>query len=166
MIGGLKENRKSADSPEIRTLPRPLLVAVVAFQHSGESFMADSVALMSSSRRPLDFIGLVCLVLTLVLLSSGVQVAQAENSEETLRSVDPALVAGLSAPTPLPTGVKVQPAAEILPGTPAIEVQPGIIVLNTRGYNFGPPPGEIDIQAMRLEDRTRPVSPAQNTKAP
>ena len=28
------------------------------------------------------------------------------------------------------------------------------------------PISEIDIQAMRLEDRTRPVSPAQNTKAP
>ncbi len=165
MISGLKENRKSADSPESRAIVRPLPVAVVAFQHSGESFMADSEALISPSRRLLDFIGLGCLVLTFVLLSSGVRVAQAENSEETLRSVDPALVAGLPTPTPLPTGIKVEPGGKILPGTPAVEVQPGIIVLNTRGYNFGPPPGEIDIQAMRLEDRTRSVLPAQNTKA-
>ena len=128
--------------------------------------MVDSAALTSSSRRPLDFIGLGCLVLTFVLLSGGVRVAQAENSEETLRSVDPALVAGLSAPTPPPTGIKIEPGAEILPGTPAIEVQPGLIVLNTRGYNYGPPPGEIDIQAMRLEDRTRPASLPQNMKAP
>jgi hypothetical protein len=128
--------------------------------------MVDSAALISSSRRPLDFIGLGCLVLTFVLLSGGVRVAQAEKSEETLRSVDPALVAGLSAPTPPPTGIKIEPGAEILPGTPAIEVQPGLIVLNTRGYNYGPPPGEIDIQAMRLEDRTRPASLPQNMKAP
>ena len=127
--------------------------------------MVDSVAPTSSSRRLLDFIGLGCLVLTFALLSGGVRVAQAENSEETLRSVDPALVAGLSAPTPPPRGIKSEPGAEILPGTPAIEVQPGIIVLNTRGYNYGPPPGEIDIQAVRLEDRTGPASPASSTKA-
>ena len=166
MTGGLKENRESADSLGSRALRVAFAVAVVASRHSGESFMADSVALISSSRRPLDFIGLGCLVLTFVLLSGGVRVAQAENSEETLRSVDPALMAGLSAPTPPPTGIKIEPGAEILPGTPAIEVQPGIIVLNTRGYNYGPPPGEIDIQAMRLEDRTRPASLQQNTKAP
>ena len=126
--------------------------------------MVDSVAPASSSRRLLDFIGLGCLVLTFALLSGGVRVAQAENSEETLRSVDPALVAGLSAPTPPPRGIKIEPGAEILPGTPAIEVQPGIIVLNTRGY-YGPPPGEIDIQAVRLEDRTGPASPESSTKA-
>ena len=128
--------------------------------------MADSVALVSSSRRPLDFIGLGCLVLTFALLSGGVRVAQAENSEETLRSFDPALVAGVPAPNLPPTGIKIEPGAEILPGTPAVEVQPGIIVLNTRGYNYGPPPGEIDIQAMRLEGRTRPALPSPNTNAP
>ena len=145
---------------------RPLLVAVVASRHSGESLMVDSVAPTSSSRRLLDFIGLGCLVLTFALLSGGVRVAQAENSEETLRSVGPALVAGFSAPTSLPTGIKIESSAEILTGTQALEVQPGIIVLNTRGYNYGPPPGEIDIQAMRLEGRARPASLVSNTKAP
>ena len=127
--------------------------------------MADSVA-PASSLRVLDLVGFACLVLTLVLFSGGVRIAQAENPEETLRSVDPALVAGIPAPTPAPTGVKIEPGAEILPGTPAVEVQPGIIVLNTRGFNYGPPVGEIDIEAMRLEGRTRPASPAPAANTP
>ena len=37
------------------------------------------------------------------------------------------------------------------PGVPAVEVEPGVIVLNTRGFNYGPPPAELDPAALKAE---------------
>ena len=36
-----------------------------------------------------------------------------------------------------------------------MEVRPGVIVLNTRGYNYGPPVAELDAAALRAERETQ-----------
>ena len=92
-----------------------------------------------------DVLGAVCVALTL-LLSGGVSLARAESPEEPLMSVDPALVT---------------PAAEHQAAAPApAAVAQGVIQLNTRGYNYGPPIGEIDPAAMALERHPNlPASP-------
>ena len=40
------------------------------------------------------------------------------------------------------------------PGVSGIEIQPGVVVLNTRGYNYGPPPTPLPPEA--LEQETAP----------
>jgi len=94
-----------------------------------------------------DVLGAVCVALTL-LLSGGVSLARAESPEEPLMSVDPALV------TPAAEREATAPAP-----VPAAVAQ-GVIQLNTRGYNYGPPIGAIDPAAMALERRpSLPASP-------
>ncbi len=78
-------------------------------------------------------------------------------------SIDPLLEAQLgpppaapqpAAPPTLPTNVL--PPSQ--PGAPPAEIQSGVIVLNTRGFNYGPPRGEIEPGAMRHERApTRPT---------
>ena len=93
-----------------------------------------------------DVLGGLCLVGTLVL-TSFVEVVGAEEPEAPLMSVDPGLEATVSPPPPAAT----PPAAD----------SPRIIHLNTRGYNYGPPPGEIDPSAIRYEgDRAPAARPA------
>lgn len=79
-------------------------------------------------------LGLVCLMATMLLLSSGINAVRAEETES---EVSPALVE----PQPL----DVVPARkdgeiEMAPRAidPAAEAARGPIVFNTRGYNYGP----------------------------
>lgn len=41
------------------------------------------------------------------------------------------------------------------PGVSGIEIQPGVVVLNTRGYNYGPPPTPLEPEALDQEDAQR-----------
>lgn len=102
--------------------------------------------------RPIDVLGWFCLVGTL-LLTSFVEAVPADESEEAMMSIDPALV------TPADPPVAV-------PAPPAAENAPRIVHLNTRGYNYGPPPGPIDDAAMRYEAPVRPGAPAAPAAAP
>ena len=112
--------------------------------------------------------GLVCLAASLLLSSTGVRTVRAEGSEEApkeaLMSIDPELEARLEAspaarPAPVaPIAGTPRPEVEHRPGEPSVERQPGIIVLNTRGYNYGPASGEIDPAA--LDHEAPPARPA------
>lgn len=111
-----------------------------------------------------DRLGLACLIAT-VLLLSGVRIAPAEPPAEALMSVDPALTSP-AAPAPsvgpaAPAPPAVAPEDWDRPGVPGVEIAPGIVVLNTRGFNYGPPLGEIDPAALRVETETRRAPEAQ-----
>jgi hypothetical protein len=128
--------------------------AKVSISHSAGSEALSPHA--RAARRLADAIGFVCLIASLLLMSLGVRTARADG--EALRSVDPVRVeaerqkaVAKSAPVPVPA-----PSAQ-RPGVPAIEAQPGVIVLNTRGYNYGPPPAAIDPAAMRVEKGVDPA---------
>ncbi|MAG30372.1 MAG: hypothetical protein CL908_05685 [Deltaproteobacteria bacterium] len=106
-------------------------------------------------------VGSVCVVATLLLSSTGVRSVRAEGEDHALMSVDPALeVAPVPAAPSTPTAAGPRPGrvatvddAENVerPGISGIEVEPGVIVLNTRGYNYGPPPQELQPEALRHE---------------
>jgi hypothetical protein len=107
--------------------------------------------------RIITLVGVSCLGMSLALLPAGVNVVRADDGAEKLMSVDPLLVAGDPVmPRPPPVGSVPMPA-EGVDGNPSKvssgEVPAGPIVLNTRGYNYGPPPAAIDPAAMRLEGR-------------
>jgi hypothetical protein len=128
-------------------------------------------------RRLGDVTGLVCLMATLSLLSPGVHAVRADDAP--LMSVDPALVAAAersghpeAAPEPArtpPSEDAPAPAAPASnpfvsaaetdrasrPGVSGIEVQPGVVVLNTRGYNYGPPPTPLTPEALAQEAAPR-----------
>jgi hypothetical protein len=116
---------------------------------------------MSERRRLMDRVatvtGLFCVLVTFLLLSLGVRVVRADDREGTLMSVDPALEAKLEAPAPaaVPKG-----AVDLeRPGVPAAEIEPGVIVLNTRGFNYGAPAREIDPAAIGHEKAPTQASP-------
>ena len=90
--------------------------------------------------RPIDVLGGFCLVGTLAL-TSFVNAVRANDGETPNMSIDPSLVRR-QAEAPAP-----------------VAEQPQIIHLNTRGYNYGPPPGEIDRAAMGYETGAPPAAP-------
>ena len=102
----------------------------------------------------IDTLGMLSVLATLALLSPGVRIVRAESPPAALMSIDPALMNSAE--------VVADPVerADAKPGRPAVERQPGVIVLNTRGYNYGPPVGEVDPRAMDLEQRLDPMPPA------
>jgi hypothetical protein len=138
-------------------------------------------------RRLGDIAGTACVVAALALLSPGVRTGRAD--DETLMSVDPALVAAAeraarssdpmatpppafpapalaAVPSPTPTAVPSAaaaypfvPAEDVRnanrPGVPGIEIEPGVVVLNTRGFNYGPPPTPLSPEALRQESAPR-----------
>jgi len=104
-------------------------------------------------------VGLVCLAMSLLLMPAGVRSVRAEDGEKALMSVDPTLVAGEPSNVEGPAVAPVVEAAAadeaVRPGSAGTEVQPGVIVLNTRGYNYGPLPSELDPAALGQEAKTR-----------
>ncbi len=133
-----------------------------------------------SWRRIGEIGGAACLIAALTLLSPGVRVVRAEG--DVAMSVDPALVAAAertaekknapaapSAPAAVEPGIAAAPAASVAfptvhvddtenaarPGVSAIEIEPGVVVLNTRGFNYGPPPTPISPEAMKQESGPR-----------
>jgi hypothetical protein len=99
--------------------------------------------------RPIDVLGWLCLIATL-LSTSFVVAVRADEPEEALMSVDPALAA---------------PPPAVAPSVPAAPA-PRIVPLNTRGYNYGPPPDAIDDAAKRYERPARPGTPAAPAPTP
>lgn len=128
-------------------------------------------------RRLGDVTGLVCLMASLSLLSPGVRAVRADDAA--LMSVDPELVAAAAragrpeaspapalvapreaAPAPAaPASNPFVPVAEAerasRPGVSGVEIQPGVVVLNTRGYNYGPPPTPLTPEALAQEPAPR-----------
>ena len=101
--------------------------------------------------------GLACVLASFVLMSTGVQVVRADNADPANMSVDPALEANLT--PPVAALEKVAPFVQAgdqenvdRPGVSGVETQPGVITLNTRGYNYGPRTGgSLDPAAMAQE---------------
>ncbi|HEB91310.1 MAG TPA: hypothetical protein ENI85_17170 [Deltaproteobacteria bacterium] len=123
--------------------------------------------LSSTVDRTTTAVGLACLAMTLILLPMGVRIARAGEGDAAIMSVDPELAARTTAegPEPRPTDA-VPVVAPVLPADPddalaerpgaaGREIRPGVVVLNTRGYNYGPPPARIDPAALGHESGTR-----------
>jgi hypothetical protein len=109
--------------------------------------------------RILSSAGLVCLAMSLLLMPAGVRVVRAHDEAKAPLSADP---------SPQP----VEPASSVGPPTAAVvdvdtaddvprrgragttEVQTGVVVLNTRGYNYGPPPAKPEPAANGQETKT------------
>lgn len=130
--------------------------AKVSFPNSPSSEALSPHA--QAARRLADVLGFVCLIASLLLMSLGVRTARADG--EALKSVDPVRVEAerqKAVAKPAPAPPPPPDASAQKPGLPAIEVQPGVIVLNTRGYNYGPPPSAIDPAAMRVEKGVDPA---------
>jgi hypothetical protein len=122
------------------------------------------------------FAGRACVLATLALLSPGVHVARAGDARPAPATVAPAArpavqplqsaVATPALPAPAavaparpPSGAPSSPFVHVddvenarRPGVSGVEVAPGVVVLNTRGFNYGPPPTPIAPEAMRQED--------------
>jgi hypothetical protein len=109
-------------------------------------------------------LGLVCLAMTLLLLSPGVRAVHADGNLEANRSVDPVAEAAAHKAALEAEKIASDLAAKNLeaieeivrtPGPADIEVEPGIVVLNTRGYNYGPPLDALDPAALGVEADNR-----------
>ena len=111
-------------------------------------------------------LGMLSVLATLALLSPGVQAVRADSPAAALRSVDPVLMEGRTeVADPVLTETREGIAGPVersdaKPGRPVVAQQPGVTVLNTRGYNYGPPVGEVDPRAMDLERALAPPPPA------
>ena len=124
----------------------------------------------TATRRAADGLGLLCLVVTLLMLSTGVRIARADDAN---MSVDPKLAAEIAAAeaerprvvAPRSGGPAAQPGMQ--PGVPAIEIAPGVIRLNTRGYNYLSAAGGVDVPSARPPEPTpAPTVPAAPAAAP
>jgi hypothetical protein len=107
--------------------------------------------------------GIACVLATFALLSPGVRVVHADSAEpgspSTLAAPAAASPASpVSAPDATPVATLASPVvsasdveAARRPGVSGIEVAPGIVVLNTRGFNYGPPTAPLAPEAMKQE---------------
>ncbi len=110
--------------------------------------------------RVLNSAGLVCLATSLLLLPAGVRSIRAADEAERPIRVDPTPVASESAISGNPPAAPLKRAGEAdqipRPGSADRKAQAGVIVLNTRGYNYGPTtPGEQNPAAAGLESKQR-----------
>jgi len=102
-------------------------------------------------------LGALSLLATLLLISPGVRAVRAEDGELRVNGVDPALEAELevAAPAPVPPAapksVSPSPSPSPSPDGAGADLPPDVRVLNTRGYNYGPPPGGVDPRSMAAE---------------
>ena len=112
-------------------------------------------------QRILSVAGTLWVVASCALLSAGVRIARAED-----RPVAPSPMAAPSpAPAAAPTPDPAPKASPFVraddveqarrPGVSGIETAPGVIVLNTRGYNYGPPPTPLAPEALEHEKSSR-----------
>ena len=109
--------------------------------------------------RLLSSAGLICLAGTLFLLPAGVRIVRADDASTGPVCEDPALSPSPSVASEKPVVAlpvtKVGEAPETLqPGAAGSEVEAEVVVLNTRGFNYGPPPANPDPAALGQETRT------------
>lgn len=112
--------------------------------------------------------GLFCVAATFLLAAPGVRIARAEDrparpaasptaapsSAPTLSAAPPPAPAPSEAPKASPF-VKAEDVEQARrPGVSGIETAPGIVVLNTRGYNYGPPPTPLAPEALEHEKKS------------
>ena len=159
MTLALKRFGESADSFPVRSSRAAPVSPGSAIELCGERIMAIGIRASerfeeesghaTPARRAADVVGLACLVAALLLLSSGVRTSRADDAAEANMSVDPKLTAELEAveaerPRAIarPGGPAAQPG--IRPGVAGVEIAPGVIRLNTRGYNYRPATGGVD----------------------
>ncbi len=109
--------------------------------------------------RLLTFAGLFCLTATLLLLPAGVRTVRAEDGAQVSKSVNPTPPSSESDEIEPPPTAPVNPADKVdeadRPGRPHSEVRPEFVPLNTRGYNYGPPPVEVAPAPVPDEPSTR-----------
>lgn len=98
-------------------------------------------------------LGALSLLATLLLISPGVRAVRAEDGELRVNGVDPALEAELevAAPAPVPPAAPKSVAPSPSPDAAVADLPSDVRVLNTRGYNYGPPPGGVDPRSMAAE---------------
>lgn len=100
--------------------------------------------------------GALAVVAAFALLSPGVRIARADEAAAPVAAPAASPAPGATSADPatpgrLPT-VRVDDVENAKrPGVPAIEVQPGVVVLNTRGFNYGPPPTPLAPEALDQE---------------
>lgn len=106
--------------------------------------------------------GLICLATTLILLPAGVRIVRADDEAAGPASATPTLPPPSASEQGTPQKPVVAPVVEIdeaketlRRGSAGAEGESGVIVLNTRGFNYGPPPAR---QAPATEDR-EPTTP-------
>lgn len=109
--------------------------------------------------RLLSSAGLICLAMTLFLLPGGVRVVRADDASAGPVCEDPALSPGPSAASEKPViALPLAKAGEApetrQPGAAGSEGPAGVVVLNTRGFNYGPPPSDPGPAALGQEART------------
>ena len=97
--------------------------------------------------------------MTLLLLPAGVRSVWADDESKGPAGEDPALLPSKSLTVETPAvvlpGSKVGDAAETLRADGAgSQNQDGIVVLNTRGFNYGPPAANPDPAAVGREAKT------------
>lgn len=96
-------------------------------------------------------LGALSLLATLLLISPGVRAVRAEGGELRVNGVDPALEVAAPAPVPPAAPKSVAPSPSPSPDAAVADLPPDVRVLNTRGYNYGPPPGGVDPRSMPRE---------------
>jgi hypothetical protein len=73
--------------------------------------------------------------------------------------VAPTTPAEGASPAAPPSGARLVRAEDVenalRPGVSGVEVAPGVIVLNTRGFNYGPPPTPLAPEALKQESDPR-----------
>lgn len=94
-------------------------------------------------------LGALSLLATLLLISPGVHAVRAEGGELRVNGVDPALE--VAAPAPVPPAAPKSVAPSPSPDAAVADLPSDVRVLNTRGYNYGPPPGGVDPRSMPRE---------------
>lgn len=119
-------------------------------------------------------LGSVCLLAMLLLLPMGVRSVRADSADAQLMSVDPELVEAQAearpepvAPGPVPAAPPPASPGALPPGAPGVEIRPGVVLLNTQGYNVVPDMQELDPaalfferqQAVQSKRREAPASP-------
>jgi hypothetical protein len=87
------------------------------------------------------------------LISPGVRAVRAEGEELLVNGVDPAFEVQLevAAPAPVPSAAPKSVAPSPSHDGTGAGLPPDVRVLNTRGYNYGPPPGGVDPRSMPAE---------------
>jgi len=109
------------------------------------------------------FAGPVCLAIPLLLLPAGVRDVRADDGVDGRMSVDPALVSSepaISKKAAAAPAVRAGDEGQVLLPRPArTEASPEVVVLNTRGYNYGPMPLEPAPASIGSDSEMPPPGP-------
>jgi hypothetical protein len=111
--------------------------------------------------RILSSAGLVCLAMSLLLMPAGVRIVRAHDEVKEPISADPSPQTGRAhefgggPPTAAVVGADAAEQAPRRGSVGTTEGQTGVVVLNTRGYNYGPPSAKPEPASIGQEPKTR-----------